>query len=161
VVETDPDTFVSPEEVVAVGSVPFDLPAPSAQPVGADPGLQGLWRTILPDSGSSLRADDIPLVPGLPVTQMRVQPGDGSSDVTAVDQVLESGDLIRTIAGPATRVGSLVDKDTTEGAGGATDRTSGLMTVTIRQGDRMVAVTGPSQAMGSLLSRVNAKRRRY
>ena len=160
-VEADPDTFAAPEGTVAVGSVPFDAAPPSAQPVIADPGLQGLWRTIIPDSSSLLRSGDIALVPGLPVTQMRVQPGAGSSSVTAVDQVLESGDVIRTIAGPATRVGSLVDEDTTDGTDSATDRSGGLMTVTIRQGDRMVAVTGPSQALGSLLSRVNVKRRRY
>jgi hypothetical protein len=160
-VEAYRDTFAAPEGTVAVGSIPFDAAPPSAQPVIADPGLQGLWRTIIPDSSSLLRSGDIALVPGLPVTQMRVQPGAGSSSVTAVDQVLESGDVIRTIAGPATRVGSLVDEDTTDGTDSATDRSGGLMTVTIRQGDRMVAVTGPSQALGSLLSRVNVKRRRY
>jgi hypothetical protein len=160
-VEADPDTFfASPERAVALGSVPLNESAPSAQPVGMDPGLQGLWRTIVPDSGGSPPARDIPLVPGLPVVQMRVQPGNGSSEVTAVDQVLESGDVIRTIAGPATRVGSMVDKDSAAGSPG-TGQAGGLMTVTIRQGDRMVAVTGPSQALGSLLSRVNVKRRRY
>jgi hypothetical protein len=160
-VETDPDTFFEGgAEPLAIGSAP-DLPELVAQPVRVDPGLQGLWRTILPDSGFALQPSDIPRVPGLPVVQMRVQPGSGESDVTAVDQLLETGEVIRTIAGPAARVDALVDEDsgTRPSAGG--DNANLMMTVTIRQGDRMVAVTGPSQALGTLLSRVNVKRRRY
>jgi hypothetical protein len=122
--------------------------------------MPGLWRTILPDSTAPQATGDLPRVPGLPVVQMRVQPGKGGTEVTAVDQLLESGEMIRTIAGPAVRVGSLVEKEppAAQSAGG---RVSGRMTVTIRQGDQMVAVTGPSQALGSLLSRVDIKRRRY
>jgi hypothetical protein len=131
-----------------------------AQPVGSDLAMPGLWRTILPDSAAPQATGDLPRVPGLPVVQMRVQPGKGGTEVTAVDQLLESGEVIRTIAGPAVRVGSLVEKEPSAAlsAGGGT---SGRMTVTIRQGDQMVAVTGPSQALGSLLSRVDIKRRRY
>ncbi|HTS86931.1 MAG TPA: zf-HC2 domain-containing protein [Gemmatimonadales bacterium] len=136
-----------------------DIPDLQAQPVGGDPALQGLWRTILPDSTGPSPANDVPLVPGLPVVQLRVQPGNGSSEVTAVDQLLESGETIRTIAGPAARVYSLVDGEVATARGHADTDAGGRMTVTIRQGDRMVAVTGPSQALGSLLSRVNVKRR--
>jgi len=134
-----------------------------AQPVNADPGLQGFWRTILADSnGSAAPPRDVPLVPGLPVVQMRVQPSEGSNEVTAVDQVLESGELIRTIAGPARRVGSLVADDSqTSPHADTSDSSDTRMTITIRQGDRMVAVTGPSQALGSLLSRVSVQKRRY
>lgn len=160
--DADPDTVyeIRPGTSAARATSP-DLPDLLAQPVGGDPGLQGLWRTILPDSAGPSPASDVPLVPGLPVVQLRVQPGNSSSEVTAVDQVLESGEMIRTIAGPAARVGSLVDNDTGVERGFDGTDASGRMTVTIRQGDRMVAVTGPSQAMGSLLSRVNVKRRRY
>jgi hypothetical protein len=155
-VETVPDT-----EATAFGSAPVEMSELIAQPVGLDPGLQGMWRTILPDSGTAGPAGDVALVPGLPVVQMRVQPSNGSSDVTAVDQVLESGELIRTIAGPAVRVGSMVAEDPASDRPQGVERTDGRMTITIRQGDRMVAVTGPSQALGSLLARVNVKRRRY
>jgi len=160
-IETDPDTFFdTAAEPLAIGSAP-DLPDLVAQPVRVDPGLQGLWRTILPDSGIAMQPSDVPRVPGLPVVQMRVQPGSGESDVTAVDQLLETGEVIRTIAGPVARVDALVHEDSGTRPGAGAESTSPMMTVTIRQGDRMVAVTGPSQALGALLSRVNVKRRRY
>jgi len=163
-VETDPPAAVNH---AAADSRPLalaeaDPPEITAAPVGADPALQGIWRTILPDSSTGAQgAGDAPRVPGLPVVTLRVQPGDGGTEVTAVDQLLASGEVIRTIAGPALRVGSLVAREAT--AQNPTPAQTGdtRMTVTIRQGDQMVAVTGPSQALGSLLSRVNFKRRRY
>ena len=159
VVETDPETAfgTARAEPLTFGSVPVEYSEIATQPVGADPGLRGLWRTFVPDNGTAPSTGDIPLVPGLAVVQMRVQPGSTGNDVTAVDQLMETGELVRTIAGPATQVASLVDADLA-GTGGNADSPSRL-TVTIRQGDRMVAVSGPSQALGSLLARVNAKRR--
>jgi hypothetical protein len=161
--ETDPDTLfvATAAEAMVPGAMPADVPDLIAQPVSAEPGLQGIWRTIVPDNGQAAQPADIPRVPGLIVLQMRVQPGTGGSDVTAVDQLLESGEVIRTIAGPAAQVGALVVDDTTGEASRSGEGTQSIMTVTIRQGDRMVAVTGPSQALGSLLSRVDVKRRRY
>ena len=160
--DPDPPRRVPPTQVAEARSPAEDEGAPDliAQPVRTDLAMPGLWRTILPDSAAPQATGDLPRVPGLPVVQMRVQAGNGDSDVTAVDQLLESGEVIRTIAGPAVRVGSLVEKQpsATQSAG---DATYGRMTVTIRQGDQMVAVTGPSQALGSLLSRVDIRRRRY
>lgn len=162
-VETDPAVSFSgqSEEAATPAFAPAGFPELMAQPVRGDPGLQGLWRTILPDGAGRQPTSDVARVPGLPVVQMRVQPGTGEADVTAVDQLLESGDVIRTIAGPAGRVGSLIQADPTGPTPRDGDPSGTRMTVTIRQGDRMVAVTGPSQALGSLLGRVNLKRRRY
>jgi hypothetical protein len=160
-VEADPPEFLPGQgRGITTVSGAGDLPDLIAQPVGTEPGLQGLWRTVVPDSSGLLRSVDIPLVPGLPVVQMRVQPGANGPDVTAVDQLLESGELVRTLAGPTLRVAALVaagatDEVTVDRLGGTTDR----VTVTIQQGDRMVAVTGPSPALHSLLNRVNARRR--
>lgn len=158
-VETDPSTITTARapDPVSLSPVSYEVPDFSAQPVSAAPELAGLWRTVVPDSVGGIRSGDIPLVSGLSVVQMRVQPGHGEGDVTAVDQALESGELIRTIAGPAGRVGALVDQNSELDP--QKDATGSRVTVTIRQGDRMVAVTGPSEALGSLLSRVN--RRRY
>ncbi|HWA57400.1 MAG TPA: zf-HC2 domain-containing protein [Gemmatimonadales bacterium] len=141
---------------------PFELHDLVAQPVGDDPGLNGLWRTVVPDKDYTDRRGDIALVPGLPVLQMRVQPGTHGDDVTAVDQSLESGETIRTISGPAARVLNLVNEDASADTT-RVDGTPGNMTVTIRQADRMVAVTGPANAVSSLLARVNVKaaKRRY
>jgi hypothetical protein len=165
--ETDPQAFYgsNPDRLTLEGVPPLELNDLVAQPVGDDPGLNGLWRTIVPDKDAADRRGDIALVPGLPVVQMRVQPGTAGDDVTAVDQMLESGDMVRTISGPAPRVLALVNEDAAADsaslrmAGGSTDH----MTVTIRQADRMVAVTGPANALGSLLARVNIRnaKRRY
>lgn len=165
--EVDPQTAfkpaaTTPAQAVSAEETPtFELSDLVAQPVTDDPGLNGLWRTIEPDTPLD-RRDNIALVPGLPVVQMRVQPGNRGDDVTAVDQTLESGEMIRTISGPAPRVLALVNED----ASADTTRVEGHsnnMTVTIRQADRMVAVTGPANALGSLLARVSIKsqKRRY
>jgi len=165
--ETDPQTVSqgNTADGLAFAATPLELNDLVAQPVGDVPGLNGLWRTIVPDEETANRRGDIALVPGLPVIQMRVQPGTAGQDVTAVDQMLESGEVIRTISGPAARVGTLVDEEaatdsaSTRLAVGSPDH----MTVTFRQADRMVAVTGPSQALAFLLARVNLKnpKRRY
>ncbi|MFN8650631.1 MAG: zf-HC2 domain-containing protein [Gemmatimonadales bacterium] len=154
---TTPSQTVSAEETPT-----FELSDLVAQPVADDPGLNGLWRTIEPDNAAD-RRDNIALVPGLPVVQMRVQPGNRGDDVTAVDQTLESGELIRTISGPAPRVLALVNEDAATPDTTHLESRPGNMTVTIRQADRMVAVTGPANALGSLLSRVSIKnqKRRY
>jgi len=164
--ETDPQPAydaATSERLTVGGDAPLELSDLAAQPVGDDPGLNGLWRTIVPDKESADRRGEIALVPGLPVTQMRVQPGAGGDDVTAVDQTLESGDLIRTISGPAPRVLALVNEDAAADSVNHPEGNTNHMTVTIRQADRMVAVTGPANALGSLLARVNLKntKRRY
>lgn len=164
--ESDPQPAYQPgnasEQMTVGGLQPLELSDLVAQPVTDDPGLNGLWRTIVPDKDNSDRRNDIALVPGLPVIQMRVQPGAGGDDVTAVDQTLESGDMIRTIAGPAPRVLALVNEEA-DADSASRSSNSNHMTLTIRQADRMVAVTGPANALGSLLARVNMKstKRRY
>jgi len=164
--ETDPQPAYNAslnENLTVGGTPPIELSDLAAQPVGDDPGLNGLWRTIVPDKESTDHRGDIALVPGLPVIQMRVQPGAGGDDVTAVDQTLDSGDMIRTISGPAARVLALVNEDAVADSASPGGGNTNHMTVTIRQADRMVAVTGPANALGSLLARVNIKntKRRY
>ncbi len=152
-IETDPGTWFAG---VAAEPAPRvegwgEESVVNVTPVGnQDPGLAGLWRTVTP--GRSGPSAGVPLVPGAAILRMRMQPGDDGAEVVAVDQQLESGELIRTISGPARRVAALVNEDGGRDAGGR-------VTVTIRQADRMVAVTGPSDVLGSLLSRVNARRR--
>jgi len=157
-VETDPASFFA-----GATRAPSDSPAAAAPvtleevdvkalPVTSEPGLAGLWRT-LPVDHASKATSELPIVPGLTVVGVRMQPGATGAEVVAVDQQLESGDIVRTIMGPATRVGELVARDA------ATDSTTGRVTFTIRQADRMVAVTGSPEAVSSLLSRVNGRRR--
>ncbi len=159
-VETGPPEFhpITARQLSLAGAGP-ELTDFTSQPMGTDPGLKGLWRTVSPDSAGQLRSVDVPLVPGLPVVQVRVQPGEAGPDVTAVDQMLESGELVRTLAGPAPRVAALVAAEGAQPQSATPDDGTNRVTVTIQQGDRMVAVTGPSQALGSLLNRVTPRRR--
>lgn len=155
--EADTAEFIQPvaPRQLAVASPSLTAEDMVAQPVSADPGLQGLWRTITPGDESRPQAE-VALIPGLPVIQMRQQPGVGQENpVTAVDQMLESGEMIRTVSGPVSSVLAAVDEDS------SADSTR--TTVSIRQGSKMVSVTGPTQALGSLLSRVEMKaaKRRY
>jgi hypothetical protein len=158
-IETDSITYLeaTPPRQLALASPSLSFDEFVPQPVSADPGLEGLWRTITPDGATPDDGDEIAMVPGLPVIQMRQQPAVGPKDspMTAVDQLLESGDMIRTISGPASRVTPLVDEDA--------QADSTRITVAIRQGGLMVAVTGPKMALGSLLEQVKMRqtRRRY
>lgn len=159
-VETAPPEFYpATARQLNLSSAGSELTDFSSQPMGVDPGLKGLWRTVSPDSAGQLRSVDVPLVPGLPVVQVRVQPGETGPDVTAVDQMLESGELVRTLAGPAPRVAALVAAEEGQPQSSSPADGTNRVTVTIQQGDRMVAVTGPSQALGSLLNRVTPRRR--
>lgn len=162
----------SPDVMVANYLPPSDGPdqlsqevfSVETQPTAPDAGLQGLWRSVGPDGLSTASSTPIPRVPGLPVVQVQVQPGDLGADVTAVDQQLEDGGLIRTLEGPVARVTSILAdqekaaRDTavnTPPSPASRDR----MTLTLRQGDRMLAVTGPAKVLGSLMSRVNVRKR--
>lgn len=150
-IETDPGTWFAGMAVEPASRAESwsEESVVNVVPVGNhDPGLAGLWRTVTPERGGA----GVPLVPGAAILRVRMQPGDDGAEVVAVDQQLESGELVRTISGPARRVAALVNED------GGRDA-AGRVTVTIRQADRMVAVTGPSDVLGSLLSRVNARRR--
>ena len=77
VVETDPETAfgTARAEPLTFGSVPVEDSEIATQPVGADPGLRGLWRTFVPDNGTAPSTGDIPLVPGLAVVAVGVQAG--------------------------------------------------------------------------------------
>jgi hypothetical protein len=160
-IETDTDTveflLPTPSRQLTLTNPSLTIDEMVPQPVSAEPGLEGLWRTISPADDQEQERSEIALVPGLPVIQMRQQPPTGKDDapVTAVDQRLESGELIRTVSGPTLRVLGAVDEDE------QSDTTR--VTVSIRQGGRMVSVTGPKQAISTLVSQMSMKqaKRRY
>jgi hypothetical protein len=127
-----------------------------AQPVDRVPTPPGLWLTVGSNDGSIATPSDAARIPGLPVVSVRVQPGEPGAAVVAIDQLLENGEVVRTLTGPPERVHTALAGD---GAFRDAEDASRL-TLTIRQGDRMVAVTGPSEVLGPLLS-TSALRRRY
>ena len=137
-----------------------------SQPAVSGGNLQGFWRNVGVDGLEPSTPSQLPRVPGLPVIQVQVQPGEAGAEVTAVDQQLEDGQLIRTIEGPAAKVSSLIANQEAEDASSqkpdaANSTQPDKMTLTLRQGDRMLAVTGPSKVLGSLMISRGGVRRRY
>lgn len=71
----------------------------ASQPAGTDPGLSGIWLTVTDETDPLPPPADLPRIPGLPVVRVRIQPGDSGAAVTAVDQLLQSGELVRVVSG--------------------------------------------------------------
>ena len=115
----------------------------------SDVGFTGLWRKLPLDEASRRGENQLPRVFGLPVLQVQVRPDSADQEIMAVDQQLATGEVIRTIEGPAASVSTLIRESNPRDQ----------MTLTVRQGDRMIAVQGPSAVLGSLMSRVNTRRR--
>ncbi len=125
--------------------------------------LDGLWRTVPLAYGENTPVSQVPHVAGLPVVQVQVQKASPEGEITAVEQQLATGEVIRTIEGPASKVSALLahrdEAGPQNGADSSSSPQKGDMTLTVRSGDRMLAVTGPSTVLGSLMSRVNLRRR--
>lgn len=150
-------TFEDPSEAGILDFPSLGEATPiEAQPVERVPTPPGLWLTVGSSDGSTAAPSNAARIPGLPVLSVRVQPGEPGDAVVAVDQLLENGEVVRTLSGPPERVHTALAGD---GAFHDTPDASRL-TLTIRQGDRMVAVTGPSEVLGPLLS-TSTLRRRY
>ena len=150
-------TFENPGEASDPGSARlFNFAEIEAQPVDPVPTLPGLWLTVGSEDGRIAAPADAARIPGLPVVRVRVQPGGPGEEVVAVDQLLENGEVVRTLSGPPERVHAALagDGEFRDPADG------GRLTVTIRQDDRMVAVTGPSEVLGALFP-ASTLRRRY
>jgi hypothetical protein len=117
--------------------------------------------------------DKLPYIDGLPIMQVQVQTGtQGKNPLMVVAQQLSSGEVIRTIEGPASDVSHLLarrtmsDPDPTalnvhsndgstqvyRGAGG---------TMAMQRGDRMIAITGalPPDSLLAMIRRLNAEMR--
>ena len=106
----------------------------------------------------------VPHIDGLPVVQVQVQNGERDSrPVMVVAQQLSSGQVIRTIEGPATDVSQMLsrramaDVDTLFLPGGD----SANHAMAMQRGDRMLAITGdlPSDSLRAMIRRLNAEMR--
>ena len=73
--------------------------------------LGGMWRTMSWDGAKAEAGERLPHIDGLPVVQVQVQNGQqGARPVMVVAQQLSSGQVIRTIEGPATDVSQLLSR---------------------------------------------------
>jgi anti-sigma factor RsiW len=136
---------------------------------GSSGELDGMWRTMSWDGAKAEAGERLPHIDGLPVVQVQVQSGEeGSRPVMVVAQQLSSGQVIRTIEGPATDVSQLLsrraiaDVDSLflprDSAGLVSDPHHAMA---MQVGDRMLAITGdlPSDSLRAMIRRLNVEMR--
>jgi hypothetical protein len=142
-------------------------------PTTQDFELDGMWRTMSWVGAQEEAGDKLPHIDGLPVVQVQVQTGrQGKEPLMVVAQQLSSGEVIRTIEGPASDVSHLLARrtmsdpdptvsriDSTRPRTGAYQGIDGTMAM--QRGDRMIAITGalPADSLLAMIRRLNAEMR--
>jgi hypothetical protein len=129
-------------ELATVGSIPKDAQLENG----------GMWRILSWDGAKEAAGDAPPRIAGLPVMEVQVQGGNNHKrPMMVVAQQLASGEVVRTIEGPAADVSALLG--TRPGYVSGESASTALPTngtpsaalgtaMALRRGDRMVAVTG-------------------
>lgn len=160
-----PDRGPAPSDASAMDDV---APEPngtqvSSESLGRNDDLPaaGMWRTVpwnrVPDATGTTPAH----VDGLPVMHVQVQSGGETQPggpLMVVQQQLRSGEVIRTIDGPVADVSKLLSRtgDVDESLADSLDHAA-----TLREGDRMIAVTGqvPADSLKEMIKRLARKAR--
>ena len=113
-----------------------------------------MWRTMSWAGAQEEAGDKLPHIDGLPIVQVQVQAGEqGRQPLMVVAQQLTSGEVIRTIEGPAQDVSHLLARrtmsdpvptttaaDSSRPAAAPPERLGSSMAM--QRGDRMIAITG-------------------
>jgi hypothetical protein len=109
----------------------------------------GVWRTESLERAVASGLS-VPRVAGLPVLQIQIQ--EASSPLVAVDQQLTSGEMVRTIEGPAAEM-ALLDRSAVASTG---PQGPGASSLSRRSGNRMLLMTAriPADSLRALLARV-------
>jgi hypothetical protein len=136
---------------------------------GRQDDLDGMWRTMSWDGAKAEAGERLPHIDGLPVVRVQVQSGEGSSrPVTVVAQQLASGQVIRTIEGPASDVSQILsrramtDVDSLFLPGDSSGvPNDGDHAMAMQVGDRMLAITAdlPADSLRAMIRRLNAEMR--
>jgi len=131
--------------------------------------LDGMWRIMSWDGAKAEAGEHLPHIDGLPVVQVQVQSGEqGSRPVMVVAQQLSSGQVIRTIEGPATDVSQLLSRQAIADVDPLfLPRDSASLgpdaghAMAMQVGDRMLAITGdlPSDSLRAMIRRLNVEMR--
>lgn len=132
--------------------------------------LEGVWRTLSWETAQEEAGGSPAHVDGLPVMQVQVQQAASGKPLMVVAQQLRTGDVIRTIEGPAADVSSLLRRTAKPGSspwptvepGDAGAVTSADGSIVTMQGDRILAISAPgmsSDSLAAIARRVNAARR--
>lgn len=151
----------------------LELSAVDIPPRTGDFELQGMWRTMSWVGAQEEAGAKLPHIDGLPVVQVQVQAGlQGKQPLMVVAQQLSSGEVIRTIEGPAVDVSYLLaqrtmtDPDPTVSSIDSSRPSAGGFqgpdgTMAMQRGDRMIAITGalPPDSLLAMIRRLNAEMR--
>jgi hypothetical protein len=144
----DPDTAVRQDGPVAAG-----MALRAADGVLSDFPLAGVWRTVTFDRLRGDSSDWVPRVDGLPVKEIRVSQRT-SGGLSVVSQQLATGQTIRTVAGPASDVRSLISNRSGQSASAQLQVDPSL--ASNADGERMLVILGdiPTDSLRALLLRV-------
>ena len=151
----------------------LELSAVDIQPRAGDFELQGMWRTMSWLGAQEQAGAKLPHIDGLPVVQVQIQAGQqGKQPLMVVAQQLSSGEVIRTIEGPAVDVSQLLAQRTMSDpdlsvypVDSSRPSTEGFQrpggTMAMQRGDRMIAITGalPPDSLLAMIRRLNAEMR--
>ena len=114
--------------------------------------IEGIWRIVSVAAAEEESGAPLPSVPGLQVVQVKVQGLRPNEKIVAVDQQLATGQVIRTIEGPAAQMTDLLARDGQRDRASAASAYDALMT--LRFGDRIVAIRGPADSLRALMNRL-------
>ena len=154
----------------AIQSVAVDpLPAPDPDSIGfassnsavlsSGQGLgemvtESMWRIVTMGDAEQESGAPVASVPGLPVVQVKVQGVQPNERIVAVEQQLATGEVIRTIEGPAAQMSDLLARDGQRAGQGQAPANALEALMTMRFGDRMVALRGPADSVRALMNRL-------
>ena len=113
---------------------------------------ESMWRIVSVAAAEEESGAPLPSVPGLQVVQVKVQGLRPNEKIVAVDQQLATGEVIRTIEGPAAQMTDLLAHDGRDRTTAASRAFDALMT--LRFGDRIVAIRGPADSLRALMNRL-------
>lgn len=115
---------------------------------------ESMWRIVTLVDAEQESGAPVASVPGLPVVQVKVQGVQPNQRIVAVEQQLATGEVIRTIEGPAAQMSDLLARDGQRGALGQATTNALDALMTMRFGDRMVALRGPADSVRALMNRL-------
>ncbi len=165
------ERFPSPQDAAPLMAEPAGTMLSSGRlPSESFSGSTGaLFRTVSWDRARFERGESVPRIEGLPVMEVQLagSRGNDSRPLMVVAQQLESGQVIRTIEGPATDVNQLLASQRPDATspGPTMGEDDGIAggdgAMAVRRGDRILAITAPlpSDSLRAMIRRLNASER--
>ncbi len=115
---------------------------------------ESMWRIVTMGDAEQESGAPVASVPGLPVVQVKVQGVQPAERIVAVEQQLSTGEVIRTMEGPAAQMSNLLARDGQRSSLGLSASSALDALMTMRFGDRMVAIRGPADSVRALMNRL-------